>query len=193
MSTQILNRPNSTLTPNMDGKKNYLILANTYFLVFFISCVTGWVYEEIFYLLTENILEKRGFLYGPYLPVYGFGALFMMLLLERFRKKPVILFVLSMVVTGVLEYFTGLFMWLIWHKRWWDYTGLFLNIDGYVCLRSVVTFAIGGLLLIYFILPLVRKDAARFKLKTITVINCSLLIIMIFDLVLSLLFKNKIV
>ena len=119
-------------------------------LIFIVGCFVGYIYEEIFCLIIDRELVNRGFLYGPYLPVYGFGALFLMLL-KPFKKSPILIFVLSMLVTGVVEYITGYVMWEIWHQRWWDYTGLFLNIDGYVCLRSLLTFAIAALLLIYII------------------------------------------
>ena len=58
---------------------------------------------------------------------------------------------------GVLEYFTGLVMFRIWHERWWDYRELFLNIDGYVCLRSVFSFAVGALVLMYLLEPQVKE------------------------------------
>ena len=125
--------------------------------IFFVASIIGWIYEMIFYKVTENILENRGFLYGPYVPVYGFGAILIVLLLKRFKKNPLILFVGMALVTGVLELIVGEFMVAVWHKRWWDYTGLFLNIDGQVCLRSVLSFAIGGLGLIYLIEPYINK------------------------------------
>lgn len=51
--------------------------------IFFVASIIGWIYEMIFYKVTENILENRGFLYGPYVPVYGFGAILIVLLLKK--------------------------------------------------------------------------------------------------------------
>lgn len=130
---------------------------NYYFMVFILGAFIGWIYEICFYFITENNLTNPGFLYGPYLPVYGYGALLMVLLFKPLKKQPVLIFIFSMLLTGVLEYFTGKIMVDIWHRTWWDYTGLFLNIDGYVCLRSVLSFAIGGEVLIYFIEPQIQK------------------------------------
>lgn len=73
---------------------------------------------------------------------------------------------------------------------WWDYTGLFLNIDGYVCLRSVLTFGIGGILLIYLIEPLICKFISNIKKKVYRV-SCLLLFIIIFDFILTIMFRNK--
>lgn len=127
-----------------------------YLLIFMIGSFIGWIYELLFYLLVDHVLVNSGFLYGPYVPVYGFGAVLMVIFLKRFKKNPFVLFLMAVLLTGVLEYVTGIVMWEIWSKRWWDYTGLFLNIGGYVCLRSVITFGIGGLILMYLIEPNIK-------------------------------------
>ena len=92
-----------------------------YIFIFLIGSIVGFVYEEFFYFIFENTLEKRGFLYGPYLPVYGFGAVLMVVFLKRFKKNPLVVFLLAMIVTGVLEYFTGYILWELYHKMWWTY------------------------------------------------------------------------
>lgn len=159
------------------------------FLIFFIGCIAGWIYEEIFYYVAEGIIVNRGFLYGPYLPVYGLGALLIYLLLNRFKKQPLLVFLLSFVITGVVEYLTGLWMWEVYHKRWWDYTGLFLNIDGYVCFRSLFTFAIAALALIYVFVPLIDKLINKMGKKASFALSLTIGIIMIIDLILTLLFR----
>lgn len=159
------------------------------FLIFFIGCIAGWIYEEIFYYVDDGIIVNRGFLYGPYLPVYGLGALLIYLLLNRFKKQPLLVFLLSFVITGVVEYLTGLWMWEVYHKRWWDYTGLFLNIDGYVCFRSLFTFAIAALVLIYVFVPLIDKLINKMGKKASFALSLTIGIIMIIDLILTLLFR----
>ncbi|MGM9878486.1 MAG: putative ABC transporter permease [Bacilli bacterium] len=163
-----------------------------YLLIFFISAFIGYIYEVIFYFLFDHELVNRGFLYGPYLPVYGFGAIILIILLKRFKKNPLVVFLLSMFITGVVEYFTGFLMWEIYHKMWWDYSGLFLNIDGYVCLRSVLTFGIGGLLLVYLVEPLVCKFISKIKAKKVYKTSCFLLFVILIDFVLTIVFRNKI-
>ena len=154
--------------------------------IFFIGCVTGWIYEEIFYFFSEHWIGNRGFMYGPYLPVYGFGAVLMALFLHKYKRNPFMVFVMGMLITGVLEYVTGWGMWQIWNHRWWDYTGLFLNIGGYVCLRSVLTFAIGGLALIYVIEPLEEHMLAHMKQKLAERICMIGIIIMLTDFIITL-------
>lgn len=122
-------------------EKGKLPMAEGWFLLFFTGAVIGWIYELFFYAITEDRFSNNGFLYGPYLPIYGFGALLMVLATKRFKKHPLAVFLITVPVTGVLEYVSGYLMWEIWHTRWWDYRGLFLNLDGYICFRSLLTFA----------------------------------------------------
>ena len=161
--------------------------------IFFVASIIGWIYEMIFYKVTENILENRGFLYGPYVPVYGFGAILIVLLLKRFKKNPLILFVGMALVTGILELIVGEFMVAVWHKRWWDYTGLFLNIDGQVCLRSVLSFAIGGLGLIYLIEPYINKFNERASSKSKKILCIAIIITRVIDLILCLTIRHPII
>jgi len=161
-------------------------------LIFIVGCFVGYIYEELFHLIIEHELVNRGFLYGPYLPVYGFGSIFLTILLKHFKKSPVLVFLFSMLITGVVEYVTGYAMWEIWHRRWWDYTGLFLNIDGYVCLRSLITFAIGALLLIYIIEPLIVKNIKKVSKRKLNISMTVFTIIFIIDIILTFLIRNKI-
>lgn len=163
----------------------------TYFLIFFGGCVAGWIYEELFYYFVEDKLLNSGFFYGPYLPVYGFGCLFILLCTARFKKHPTAIFVGSMLVTGILEYITGYVMYAIWEKRWWDYRGLFLNIDGFVCLRSVLTFAVGGLAAVYFMDPFIRKFAVENPKKK-TIVCAVLFVIMAIDVTCTFLFREHV-
>lgn len=169
--------------------KNKINIIYNLICIFFIASVIGWIYEMIFYKITENILENRGFLYGPYVPVYGFGAVLIIVLLKRFRKNPIALFIGIMIVTGILEYIVGEFMLSVWHKRWWDYTGLFLNIKGHVCLRSVLSFAFGGTALIYFIEPCILRINDKLKIRTKSIIYIAFISIMIVDLILCLIIR----
>lgn len=164
----------------------------TYFLLFMFCCLIGWIYEEIFYYVTEDWIGNRGFLYGPYLPVYGVGSLLMVFSLKKLKHHPIILFLLAAVITGVLEYITGEAMLFIWHKQWWDYTGLFLNYKGLVCFRSVLTFAVGGIGLIYAIEPIFNRVLHNLKEKTFNIIFYLLLITFIIDFIITITFRHPI-
>ena len=157
-------------------------------LIFLIGSLIGWIYEEIFYLVTENIIGNRGFFYGPYLPVYGWGAIILMLTLRKLKKHPVLIFILSMLITGIVEYITGYVMYAMYGRVWWDYTGLFLNIGGYVCFRSIFTFAIGTIGLMYFIEPYLNKFIKKYN-KCASVISLLFLIIFIVDSIITFIFR----
>ncbi len=180
---------------NNDSKRvklNLIQKLKIVLLIFIVGCFAGYIYEEIFHLVIEHELVNRGFLYGPYLPVYGFGAIFLTLLLKCFKKSPVLVFLASMLITGIVEYVTGYAMWEIWQRRWWDYTGLFLNIDGYVCLRSLLTFAVGALLLIYIIEPYIVKYIKKWNKTKVNLFIILFYIIISIDIILTFLIRNRI-
>lgn len=140
-------------------------------LVFVIGSVFGFVYEEIFYFFNDDFhLVHRGTQVGPRLPIYGFGALFMVVLLFGMRKRPLVVFLGGGAICGVLEYATGWFCLTFMQTRFWDYNTEILNwgnVGGFICFRSVFFFAVSGLLLMYVINPLVREFAAKAKPRTL--------------------------
>lgn len=111
------------------NEKNYnfkgIDKVKLYLFIFIAGAFAGYIYEVIFELIESGTFVNKGFYYGPYLPVYGFGAVFISLLLNKFKKYPVVVFFLAILITGILEYFTGYIMFEIYHRTWWDYTGLF--------------------------------------------------------------------
>lgn len=76
------------------------------FLIFLMGCLVGWLYEEVFYWITEGMLRNRGVLYGPWLPIYGAGALGIYAM-KPLKKSPFLLFLFCAIVAGVVEYVTG--------------------------------------------------------------------------------------
>lgn len=112
------------------------------FFLFLAGCLVGWVYEELFYWASEGLLRNRGVLYGPWLPIYGVGAL-VIYAMKPLKRRPALLFALCVAATGLVEYLIG---WVGIHclgLRLWDYRGLLGSIDGIVCLRSVLSFGVG--------------------------------------------------
>ena len=144
------------MSKKKNKKKTLLDKLLYYFVIFILGALTGYIYEVIFYYITLGVLNNWGILYGPWLPIYGVGAVFLSML-KPLKKNPILLFILSIIITGLLEYIVGYISVNIFNQRLWDYTGLFLNINGLVCLRSVLTFAVGSLILNYLLLPLIDK------------------------------------
>lgn len=126
-------------------------------LLFFVYCFLGWVWESCYVSLKQREWVNRGFLYGPWLPIYGFGAIAILLATLRFQESLALVFLAGMTAASLLELFTGWLMEKLFHMRYWDYSHLPLNLNGYICLP--VSFAWGGfsLLLVKIIHPFVHK------------------------------------
>ena len=131
------------------------------FLWLIIYSVIGWIYESTLCSITERRFVNRGFLNGPYCPIYGFGAILDILILG-WIKNPILLFVLSAILTCTLEYITSYLMEKLFHARWWDYSNRKFNINGRVCLIGAVVFGTLSLILIKLVHPLVLNMIAGF-------------------------------
>lgn len=120
--------------------------------------IYGMIYETIFYYFNNSVLCRRGSSFGPWIEIYGIGALLIYFLVHKYSDSPLKVFLISGISCGLLEFIAGYGMYhLLDGRRGWNYNTEILNfgnIGGYVCLRSVLVFAISGLLLIYCIVPL---------------------------------------
>ncbi len=110
-----------------------------FFLWFMFYSILGWIYESILCSITERCLVNRGFLNGPYCPIYGAGAILNVLVLSNVTG-PIPLFFVAALLTGILEYFTSWIMEEIFHARWWDYSDKKFNINGRVYLTGAIAF-----------------------------------------------------
>ena len=139
-----------------------------YVLLFFLVSFFGWGWEVVLYLVREGRFVNRGILSGPWLPIYGAGALFLYLLFinpllrgplsGRRRadgriRKPLLVFLISMTVCSILEYLAGSLLEKTCGVKWWDYSGMPFNLNGHICLMSCLMFGIGGLFLVFFLIP----------------------------------------
>lgn len=154
-------------------------------LLIVITGMFGFLYEFIFYYFNGGMTTFywRGGNFLPWINIYATGSVLIYLLTYKDRKKPLKVFLVSVITTGILEYFSGLGMDKIAGKRCWDYSQEILgalNINGYVCLRSVLVFGVFSLLLIYIVLPLIFYIAKKSNKKvfvTTSVILCSIIMI----------------
>lgn len=125
-------------------------------LIIVISGMFGYYYEYIFYYFNDGYFSHQGGNYLPWINIYAYGALMIILLTKKIKKNPLLVFLISVISTGILEYLTGFILYEIFDVRYWNYNTEILNfgnISGYVCLRSVLFFGVSGLLLIYGIVP----------------------------------------
>ena len=178
----------NTITEEKEQKADSLCYL---FLIFLTGRLVGWIYEEIFYWVTEGMLRNRGILYGPWLPIYGVGAL-SIYAMKPVKNQPVLLFLLCAAVSGIVEYIIGYAGLHFFGLRLWDYRGLLLNIDGIICLRSVLSFALMGLIFHYRLEPAAERLVKKLHPGTVHSVCLLLLLLFLADCVLSALFRTPI-
>lgn len=170
---------------NEDIKFDKETMIGIFCLLVVITGMFGFLYEFIFYYFNGGMktFYWRGGNFLPWINIYATGSIMIYLLTYKDRKKPLKVFLVSVITTGILEYFSGLGMDKIAGKRCWDYSREILgalNINGYVCLRSVLVFGVFSLLLIYIVLPLIFYIAKKSNKKvfvTTSIILCSIIMI----------------
>lgn len=156
-----------------------------YFLLFMSYAFLGWCMEVICKLITMKKFVNRGFLIGPYCPIYGWGAIAITILLQRYTYDPIVLFVMSVIICSILEYFTSYFMEKKFNARWWDYSNKKFNINGRICLETMIPFGILGTLIMYFVNPILFKLYNSIPELVLHITSAVLFIIFITDNIIS--------
>ena len=140
--------------------QQFLLLA----LIFAFGGIFGFLYEELFYRIDLGCWVKRGSTFGPWIPIYGVGAVLIALTTSRLRRRPCLLFLTSAALCGILEYGTGWVLFHSFHIRLWDYNTEIWNwgnVGGFICLRSVLFFGASALFLQYAVIPVLDALARR--------------------------------
>lgn len=156
-----------------------------YIIIFMFYSFLGWLMEVSLGLIQNKKFVNRGFLIGPYCPIYGYGLLLIVFLLKDYTSNALVLFILSMVICLVLEYLTSYFMELIFKARWWDYSDKKFNINGRVCLEYAIFFGLGGTLIMYIVHPFILSIVNRFSNLSLLIIAIALLLIYLLDNIIS--------
>lgn len=162
-----------------------------YFAFFIIYSIIGWVAETLFVFLNTKKLVDRGFLIGPYCPIYGFGSLAMIFYLTQYKDNILTVFILGVVVCSILEYFTSYIMEVLFKTRWWDYSNHKFNLNGRICGKNCLLFGIGGIIVIYIVHPILVNLLNKIPSGIFIVITISMMIIFILDFIISLNVINK--
>lgn len=134
-------------------------------LFFFIYSFIGWVWECCFVSVRKRRWVNRGFMYGPMLPIYGFGALAVLISTIRVRDSIPLIFLFGMVGATLLEYVTGAVMERLFNVKYWDYSNQKFNLNGYICLTSSLGWGLFSVLLVKFVY--VPIEGAVLKIPTI--------------------------
>lgn len=157
-----------------------------YFLLFLIYSFIGWLIEVIVTFVKNKKFVNRGFLIGPYCPIYGYSSIIMIFYLERYKDNILTVFLLAVIVCTFIEYIISYIMEKIFNARWWDYTNRKFNINGRVCLTNAFAFGILGILLVYFVNPFLTNILLKLNYHFLNIISIVFMTLFIIDFVTSL-------
>lgn len=135
-----------------------IIKIEQYISLFYIYSIAGWLMESIKISIKDKKLVDRGFLFGPYCPIYGSGVVLITILLQKYHDDIPATFFLSMLICGTLEYVTSYIMEKIFKARWWDYSARKFNINGRICLETLIPFGIAGTSITIWLNPFIIKQ-----------------------------------
>ena len=165
-------------------------------MIIVIGGVFGFLYEYFFYFFNGGMKEfyYRGGNFLPWINIYATGSVMIYILTYKYRKNPLKVFLISAISTGLLEYFSGLGIYIIGDGlRYWDYNTEILNfgnINGFVCLRSVMFFGLSALLLMYVIVPFCFHVASKSNKKVFLIVTISICSIFLADEFYNLIFTK---
>ncbi len=129
-----------------------------YILMFFFYSAGGWCLESLYCSIGEKRFVNRGFLTGPMCPIYGTAAIVLTVFIYNpFKDRPLIVFLLGMVLCDIVEYITSVIMEKLFSARWWDYTYEFLNLNGRICLKHTLYWGIIAVVFVNVIHPSVEN------------------------------------
>lgn len=153
-------------------------------LIFFIYSFIGWIVEIINCYGWYKKIVNRGFLIGPYCPIYGCGSVLMTLIIPG-NNDLLSVFLKAMAICSILEYVTSWLMEKLFKTRWWDYSKKKFNLNGRICLETMVLFGIGGVAIINFINPIILKVISMIPNIILNIILIIISIIFIIDVIVS--------
>ena len=163
-----------------------------YFLLFITYSFIGWIIEIIDRFKVNKRIVNRGFLIGPYVPIYGCCAILMILLLHSVRN-PITMFAYCILIASTGEYLTSYIMEKVFHARWWDYSDYKYNLNGRICLINCLGFGILGFILIKYLNNFLYNIYSNLNMTTLNIIFYTLITIFTIDLIVSfiVIFKFK--
>ncbi|MDZ5725358.1 MULTISPECIES: putative ABC transporter permease [Acetobacterium] len=153
------------------------------FVYFFIYAIIGWMCEVVYCSIPAKKFINRGFLNGPYCPIYGVGAVIIIMFLMPYISNPILVFFIGIILTSSLEYITSWGMEKLFHAKWWDYSDHKFNINGRVCLLNSFLFGLLCVILMYMVHPIASDLVNSFSTFWIQIIATVAAIFFLSDLV----------
>ena len=135
----------------------HIYTLHKWLLLFYLYCFIGWIWESCYVSLKKHKWINRGFLKGPLLPIYGSGAIVVLISTLTVENNLLLVFVIGMISATILEYITGVAMEKLFHVRYWDYSKEPFNINGHICLISSLAWGVFSVLLVTFVNPNIER------------------------------------
>lgn len=156
-----------------------------YVVLFEIYSICGWLVEVTNGIIRTHKFSNRGFLIGPYCPIYGCGCLAFIFFLKDYTSDLIGLFLKTIIICSILEYFTSYIMEKLFKTRWWDYSNRKFNINGRICLENLIPFGILGCFVIYIINPFFLNILNSVNINIVNIVGIIVLIILVVDFIVS--------
>ena len=172
---------------DVDRSATHLLSLYKLFWIFFLASIGGLVFEQIECFIFFGLAESRaGLVYGPFSPIYGFGAILITLLLYRIRYgNPIVIFLVSAIVGGLFEYLSGLFLATRYGVVSWNYSYMPYNINGWISFESILCWGLMGLIWMKLIVPALSRRFDHIHVHAKRTITILLAIFMTFDIVIT--------
>lgn len=153
----------------------------TWLLFFFIYCFLGWIWESSYVSIKSKKWTNRGFMNGPLLPIYGSGAIIILIATLPLKNSMVLVYFSGMIAATVLEYFTGAAMEAMFKVRYWDYSNRFMNLNGHICLKCSLLWGAFSILMVKVIHVPIENMVLRIPESITQIISFSISILVAAD------------
>ena len=154
---------------------------NSWLVYFYFYCIAGWMFESTYVSLKTHKPTNRGFMKGPWLPLYGSGAILVLLVTLPYADHPVGVYFAGMIAATILEYVTGVVMVKLFKVRYWDYSYKKIQFQGHICLSSSLAWGGLSLLMVYVIHPPIVKFIAMWNENLVNILTFIVTICMAYD------------
>ena len=155
-------------------------------IIYFITySFLGWIMESIFRSICEKKIINTGFLKGPFCPIYGVGAIIMLLFLKKFADNLAVLFIVSVVVLTIWEYLVGVLLEKLFHTKYWDYSKNKFNFQGRICLTNSIFWGILGVVFVKYIHPAIENLIEKIDIRILIFVYSILGIVILVDMITS--------
>ena len=176
-------------------KKNKIVKGINFiikiFWIFVIGSVFGFVIEMLYATVyTRTLVIRQGLIYGPFIQVYGMGAVAYYFLIRKF-EEPRDAFFAGAIMGGVLEYLCSFFQEIFFDTISWDYSGFLLNLNGRICLLYCVYWGIIAVVFLKIVYPYLEKIEPLIYKKSVRILTVFMVLFMTFDITISALAANR--